>query len=502
MDVRFFLVISLGSGALVLLARPYRNFSLAIGLAGLAGCIAAALVMNEAATTELLGGRLVATPFLRWFLVIGSAAGLATCLVARATRWQPDLPAVTLAALGGSALALSVDSLPIAVLAATAAGALGLAVFTAPAEDAPADEAAGERTAAERPAVAYLEVLAIAGALAALSAAWLIAPAGVLPVDAFAGGAAALTMGLALALRFGAVPFHGPAGRIVRGAVPLGIPLVLGWLPVLLFLVALSWSQTVFLPQQPDLETIRPVLAVLGAGSLLFGALGTVGRPPESDDLQHVVSYGIVQDAGLFLLAFAAFNAAAWEPARTWSIYFAVSKTALAAWMTGLIAMRGSAAVSHLEGWARRSPILTIALLGALAAGLGVPGLGSWDARLAIIQSLPIRPLRWVAYAGWALAYLPFLRLLWVGLRAPGVPLPDDQRPRLRLAETRPARGDLRTLVTFTLASARLSRLAIAIVLVLALGLGAGVLAVGPGGLTDAAGTLPEPLLPAPSPSP
>ena len=492
MDVRLFLSVSVGFAALALVSRGNPRLSLAFGFGGLVACVGAALIMADTASADLLGGSLAGTPYLRWFLVVASLAGLAACLVALATRWQRDLPAATLAALAGSGLALSIDALPVALLAATGAGALGLISLAAPRSD----------SSASRLMLRYLQGIAVAGALAAVAAAWLVGPSGPLVYDTVAGGATALAMSLAVALRLGAVPFHGPTARVVRTAVPLGIPLLLALLPVLVFLVALTWSHRVLLGQALDLGTIRTLIAIVGAGTLLVGGLGTLGRPPETDDLDHIVSYGIVQDAGLFLLAFGAFDPSVWESARVWSLYFVVSKVGLTACVAALIAIRGTASIEALEGWARSSPVLAIALLAAVATGLGLPGLDSFDARLGIVQSAAARPVRWLAYAGWLLAYVPFVRLWWIGLRTSGPPLPVAARLRLRLPSDRPTRRDVRTLAAYALATAQLSRVAIAVVLALIVGLGGVVLALPPNGLGEAAGVLPEPVMPVATPTP
>lgn len=492
MDVRIFVAVAVTAAALALITRDRGRVSLAIGMAGLLGCLAIGLLLDAAASAELLGASLGGTGFLRWFLVLGCLTGIASCLIALTTRWQADLPAATLAALGGSALALSLGSPPFAFLAATAAGALGL-ISLAAARSGPEGNSL---------TVPYLQVLGAAGALAIVASAWLMGTEGPVRFDSVAGGTAALAMGLALALRLGAVPFHAATARVVRAAIPLGIPLLLAWLPVVVFLVALTWSQRVLLAQEIVLADVRVPIAIVGAATLVLGALGTLGRPSESDDVHFIVSYGIVQDAGLFLLAFAAFDPAAWEPARVWSIYFVLSKTVLAAWMAALIAVRGGALFAQLEGWARSSPLLAVALLAAVAVGLGIPGLGSWDARLGIIHAVAERPLRWAAYAGWALAYLPILRLLWVGVRSAGPALPEEARLRLSLPPERPAWRDVRAVARYVLETARRSRLAIAVVLVLVVAGGAGFLAVEPSALVEAAAGLPEPLLPAATPAP
>jgi len=491
-DIRLFVIVSIGSAALALLTRADRRISTVVAFGGLVACVASALLLDETTSADVVGGSLVASAFLRWFLVIGSLGALAACLVALATRWQRDLPAATLAALGGCALALSIDSVPVALMAATAAGALGLISLATP------HAQAGN----SRLMLGYLNGIVLSGAIAVIAAAWLVGRNGPVIFDTVAGGAAAFAMALALAIRMAAVPFHAPAARVVRAAVPLGIPLLLGFLPVLVFLVALSWTHRVLLPQPVDLDTVRFLVAIVGAGSLLLGALGTIGRPAETDDLEHVISYGIVQDAGMFLLAFAAFDASVWREARMWSLYFLASKVGLAALLAALLATRGSASIRSLEGWARRSPLLAIGLVGAVAAGLGVPGLDSWDARFAIVRSATHRPFNWIAYAGWLLAYLPFVRMLWIGVRSPGEPLPLGARLRVRTPPERPVWPDARGLARYALDSVALSRLAIATVLTLVIGAGSVVLALGNPGLSEAAAVLPEPIAPAATPAP
>jgi formate hydrogenlyase subunit 3/multisubunit Na+/H+ antiporter MnhD subunit len=180
-----------------------------------------------------------------------------------------------------------------------------------------------------------------------------------------------------------------------------------------------------------------------------------------------------------------------------WSLYFVASKLGLAAWLAAVLALRGNAAVPSLEGWARRSPLLAIALVGAVIAGLGLPGFDSFDARLGIIQSATDRLLRWVAYGGWALAYLPFLRILWIGVRSPGPQLPVAARFRIRVPQRQPEWRDPRAAVRYVVDAAILSRLTIATILAVTIGLGAAFLAVGHASLSEAAAILPEPMVPA-----
>jgi len=173
-----------------------------------------------------------------------------------------------------------------------------------------------------------------------------------------------------------------------------------------------------------------------------------------------------------------------------------------AALLAALLATRGTASIRSLEGWARRSPILAIALVGAVAAGLGLPRLDSWGARSSIVRSATHRPLNWIAYFGWLLAYVPVARLLWIGVRSPGDPIPLRARLRLRTPPERPEWPDVRGIAEYVVGSAMLSRLAIASVLTLAIGVGSVVLAFGNPSLSEAAAVLPEPIVPAATASP
>ena len=56
------------------------------------------------------------------------------------------------------------------------------------------------------------------------------------------------------------------------------------------------------------------------------------------DDLEHVVGYTIIADAGIAILGLAALDPAAWEPARTWILVFVTVRSAFAAWA---VAVRG-----------------------------------------------------------------------------------------------------------------------------------------------------------------
>ncbi len=75
-----------------------------------------------------------------------------------------------------------------------------------------------------------------------------------------------------------------------------------------------------------------------------------------------------------------------------------MTRSAFAAWAAGIRASFFTGRVRDLHGWARRSPILAVALVAIAVATVGFPGLAAFDARASLIDltldgplSLPIR---------------------------------------------------------------------------------------------------------------
>ena len=100
------------------------------------------------------------------------------------------------------------------------------------------------------------------------------------------------------------------------------------------------------------------VVLAVAVASIVLAALAALVQ----DDLEHVVGYSIIGDAGVVLLAIAALDPAAWAPARIWILAFIVTRSAFAAWAGGdPRPSSGPAAIADLRGWVVRSPILAVA---------------------------------------------------------------------------------------------------------------------------------------------
>ena len=131
-----------------------------------------------------------------------TALGLVVAGLAGRTR--PDLPAICLATLGISGLALGLTDYPAALAAATAAGLVGVMLAVTPGGDR-AGATAGLR---------HLRAVVTAGAVAVLVVAWVDPDMTALGLAPPAFGLAYLAVALGVAIRFGAIPFHLWAARL------------------------------------------------------------------------------------------------------------------------------------------------------------------------------------------------------------------------------------------------------------------------------------------------
>ncbi len=354
-----------------------------------------------------------------------------------------------LAALAGSLLAAPSGSTAQFQAAGVSAPAVAVALVAAAAIVLAPGAASGTDAASElgavRAASRALRLLAVACGLGLLGMAWLLAPSGPVAPDA-AGAAMALALVVgAVALFAGALPFHAVAARtLVSGPVALVAGRAV-WLPTAFALAAITWEQRVLTPAVPFgataagslLAETRSLVALMALATLLAGALVATLH----DDLRHVLAYALVGDAGLILLAFAASDPSGGAAALSWLPANAVARSALTAWVLALTGRWGGAQIQELGGWLRRAPLLGLALAGVALATFGLPGWGIFALRSSLVGAGagPFGPLMTVA--AW-LALLPYLRLAWVGLRAPSETVRGGRgaagRPQLR-PEPRPA---------------------------------------------------------------
>jgi NADH:ubiquinone oxidoreductase subunit 2 (subunit N) len=420
-----FLATSFGFGILSLLTRSLTGVSFAIGSLGLLVSTLAALAIVPGDRLSVGGGFLVGSEYQRIFLAMGCSTSLLLCLLgwsaSNSGSWQRNLPGASLAAFGAAGLALAIPD-PITAIAATvAAGLVGVLVsLVVPITSRRVGVGARE-----------LRAIAVAGVLALIAMAWMARPLGALSAEPAVVGLAYLAMAIAVAFRFGAIPFHVWAARVADSAPEIALPLLMAWSPAVFAVVGLAWVDGSIAPLTPvplALAVERALIVSIAAISLLLGAFAAWIQ----EDIEHMVAYSIVQDAAFVLLAFGPLDPATWQPVRTWILVFVLAKTAFAAWVLAIRARFGTRRLGELRGWARSSPTLTAALVIVALATVGLPGLVSFDARMTLIRLASDGPARAVLSLGAIAALAYYARLLAVGLAdpAPGVRAVAGDRPR------------------------------------------------------------------------
>jgi NADH:ubiquinone oxidoreductase subunit 2 (subunit N) len=418
MTVLPFLVVAAVSGTASLLVRTHRGWSTLLAVAGLALMVAASISIEPVAAIRIGGTILATSDWLRLYALLGSVVGILLVAVDSSAMHEPDVPGIVVIGLGAAVLALALPDPGIAVVAATAGGLAGILV-AAP---------VGAAARAAFVGVRELRALAIAGALAMVATAWLARPLGDLIAVPAVFGLAYLAFAIAVAVRFGAIPFHLWAARVADSAPGVALPLLMAWGPAAFAAVALVWIDQSVAPLALPLGSERSLIATIGAVGVVLGIVAAWIQ----DDLEHVVGYTIAADAGFVVLGLAGFDPAVWEPSRIWLLVFVVGRSAFAAWVVAIHGGFGSRRLPELAGWARRAPGLALALIAIAVAAVGWPGLVAWQARSALAHlALPdafavlvtIAPVASVAIYG---------RILWIGVRPEGRAVREGrgERPR------------------------------------------------------------------------
>jgi formate hydrogenlyase subunit 3/multisubunit Na+/H+ antiporter MnhD subunit len=420
-----------GVGAIATLALYARDrVATAVGLVALFGALVTALLIRPGQTLVIGGGGIATTDYLRLFLVLTALVGLLLAVVGEAVGSRRDAPAVALGILVSSAFALSLPDPRVAVLAATAGGAFGALVALAP-MGGRAGATVGTRV---------LRATALAGTMAIAATAWIGRDLSELAAQPIVFGLAYLAFALAVAIRFGAIPLHTWAAKLTDAVPETTLPLVTALAPAALAIVALAWADASIAPLALDLGSVRFVVLAVAIASILLASLAAWIQ----DDIEHIVGYAIVGDAGVVMLAIAALDPEAWAPARTWILAFVVARSAFAAWAAATRATFGTGRVAELRGWALRAPILAIVLALVVVASIGLPGLAAAEARGRLIDLVLDGPLALVVVLGTLSPLLYYGRLFAIGIERPETRSRLPWRPVFTRVDLTDVRGSLR----------------------------------------------------------
>jgi hypothetical protein len=419
MSLVVFVLLTAGFAGLGLTLRARPRAGALVGLVGLIVSVGAAIAIDPAQVVVVGTSGIATTAYLRLFLILGSLIGLGLAVAGLAARSRRDAPAVTLAILGASALTLGLVDPRAAVLVATAGGLFGVLVTLIP-SDGRAGATIGIRET---------RAVVVAGALAIAATAWFGRDLSQLAAQPVVFGLAYLAFAVAVAIRFGAIPFHLWAARLTDVVPETSLPILMALAPASLAIVALAWTDASVAPLLVDLGPARAIVLAIAIASIVLASVAAFMQ----DDLEQVLGYSIVGDAGVVILALATLDPESWAPARTWILVFIVARSAFAAWTAGVRAGFWTGRVEDLRGWARRSPILTVAFILIVVASVGFPGLVAFDARTTIVELALDGPLATLVLLGTLAPLAYYGRLLTIGLARPDRILEpiDAWRPRL-----------------------------------------------------------------------
>jgi formate hydrogenlyase subunit 3/multisubunit Na+/H+ antiporter MnhD subunit len=400
-----YLVITIGACTIALLGRTRHGVATTVGLIGLVLAVISAFAIDPTTTIEIGGSVLAASAYARLFLILGSLVGLALALVGLAAGSRRDTPAVTLGTLGAIALALSLPDPRIAILASTAGGLVGVLLTLVP----------GSGRAGATVGIRVLRALVVAGAMAVAAAAWIGRDLSELAAQPVVFGLAYLAFGLAVAIRFGAIPFHVWAARLTDSVPESALPIITAWGPAAFAVVALAWTDSSVAPLPVDMDAERAVLLAIAVATIVLAAFAALIQ----DDLEHVVGYSIIGDAGVVLLAIVALTPEVWAPARTWILSYVVARSAFAAWAAAIRATFFTGRIADMGGWVLRAPLLGVAFVAVVVASIGLPGLAAFDARTQLVDIALDSPLQGLVFLATFLPLLYYGRLAAIGVVRP-----------------------------------------------------------------------------------
>lgn len=431
MSVLAFVAVATAAAALATLARDARHLGTLVGFGAVVAAFVAALFVRPDSPLRIGTGALAGSDHLRLVLTLCLAGGLLVLLVARLATWQPSAPGALLGGAAGIGLALGLADAPTALLGAAAATiAASVLALGNPAAPSRIRALARELRGA---ATSLVVGLVAAGIVPAASG-------GGVPAEPAAAALVLTGVGLVVAHRFGAIPLHARVSRLADVAPSGALPILAAWLPAAWGLVILGWAPAALGAYTPGLDLERGLIVALALLTLLLGTVAAFVQ----DEVEHVVAYTIVTDAGIALLALAALDPGARDAARGWLLVFATTRTALIGWTIAFRAAFGTGRLRETSGWLRRAPALGVALVGILVAAVGWPGLAVWDLRLAILQSATAGPALLLAYAGSLGTGLAICRMLAVGGGRPSAAVAASAGELPRLRARREARGAAR----------------------------------------------------------
>jgi NADH-quinone oxidoreductase subunit N len=215
---------------------------------------------------------------------------------------------------------------------------------------------------------------------------------------------------VAVAFKFGAVPFHMWLPDVYHGA-PANVTLLLATTPKLASFALALRLLTHGLGQHPELWS--QMLMIIAVLSLLIGNVVAIAQT----SIRRMLAYSTIANVGFILLGFVTARQAGYAAALNYTVIYVL--TALASFGVVLLAARATGeaeAIADYKGLAARDGRLALWMSIAMLSTAGVPPLAGFWAKLWIIQSLLDAGQLWLAVLAMATSVIGayyYLRIIW-----------------------------------------------------------------------------------------
>ena len=187
---------------------------------------------------------------------------------------------------------------------------------------------------------------------------------------------------VAVAFKFGAVPFHMWVPDVYHGA-PASVALLIATAPKLASFALIMRLLVYGLGGDPALWV--QMLTVLAVLSLLLGNILAIAQT----NIRRMLAYSAIANVGFILLGFITADASGYRAALSYTLVYVL--TTLGSFGVVLLAARSDGEADDLDdfkGLGARDPLLALLMLGLMLSTAGVPPLVGFWAKLWIIQAL------------------------------------------------------------------------------------------------------------------
>ena len=214
-----------------------------------------------------------------------------------------------------------------------------------------------------------------------LLAGWLLSGVEALPPESPLILQSALILGLGIALWLAVFPFHTWVPMVFESSNPLVTGFLQFMIPAVVMVFGLNFiNRYTFLRESNGLYQILQIIGVI------MIALGGVWTAVQKN-LKRAFGFSTLVETGFSLLAVGLAN----EGGLVWLMTLMPAR-ALSYWLWGLILTLiedhlGTADLAHVEGFARRFPILSIGLLLAQLSVAGMPLLAEFPTKLSLLTA-------------------------------------------------------------------------------------------------------------------